>query len=344
MTRLKSIKDLAPAELKAKRVLARLDLDVPITGEGKVGEEFRLRRCLPTLEYLKQAGAEIIVIGHIGKDGTKSLAPVRAWLQTNFDLTLRVEENLRSNPGELANDANFAKELAALGDIYVNDAFATCHRQHASIVGVPKLLPSYAGLNVINEVEQLSRAFQPEHPFLFVLGGLKFATKVPLVEKFLNSADRIFIGGALANTFFKARGDDIGASMVDENVDLAGPYLANSKVILPVDVVWRDNRILDAGVKTIEQLKALIDQAKFILWNGPLGQFEDGFSQATEALAKILASRSDLGICTIVGGGDTVTAIDKLNLLDRFTFVSTGGGAMLQFLGGGSLPGLEALT
>ncbi|MBI2100197.1 MAG: phosphoglycerate kinase [Candidatus Vogelbacteria bacterium] len=339
MLSLKSIQDLSPQELQGKQVLVRLDLDVPITN-GKVTEEFRLRRALPTVQYLKDAGAKIVVVGHIGGDGEKSLAPVAEWLRDNFDPNLQVEENLRRDPGEMGNDPAFAEKLAALGEIYVNDAFATCHREHASIVGVPKLLPSYAGLNLIREVEQLSAAFAPEHPFLFILGGVKFSTKAPLVSKFLKSADQIFIGGALANNFFKARGDEVGESLVDENWGLVKSFLNESKIILPIDTVISDKKILDIGSKSVEELKKLIAATKFVLWNGPLGNFEVGFGQATEKIARAIAQS---GIRSIVGGGDTVTAIEKLNLLDRFGFVSTGGGAMLDFLARGTLPGLEAL-
>jgi phosphoglycerate kinase len=356
---LRSIKDLAAKDLQGKKVLLRLDLDVPIHLEGHVTESFRLERCLPTVQYLQERGAKTIIIGHIGKDGSQSLKPVAQWFQKRIQLgfipslelteifdTLQpggvvMVENLRENEGEQANDLAFAKKLAALGQIYINDSFATCHRAHASIVGLAALLPSYAGLNVLAEVENLSQAFNPEHPFIFILGGAKFGTKVPLIEKLLPSTDQIFISGALANTFYQARGEDVKDSLVDENLDLVKPYLANPKIILPEDKIWANNKILDAGPKSVEQLKQLISTAKFILWNGPLGNFENGYTAATDAVAAAVAAS---GAKSIVGGGDTVASIQRLNLLDRFTFVSTGGGAMLDFLASsGDLPGLKAL-
>ena len=356
---LNSIKNLEPKKLHGKRVLLRLDLDVPIHLEGYVTEDFRLRRSLPTVRYLKEAGAKVIIIGHIGDAGEESLKPVAQWFdknlpETGFVPSLELKEvldtmyagnvlmleNLRRSPGEKTNDPVFAKQLAKLGDIYVNDSFATSHRQHASIVGIPEFLPSYAGLNLEQEVEQLSKTFNSEHPFLFILGGAKFDTKVPLLEKFLQIADTIYISGALANTFYKARGDEVKDSLVDKNIDLAKPFLGQPKIILPDDLVWSNNKILDAGPKAVEQLKQLINQAKFILWNGPLGNFEDGFTQATDETAKAIAAS---GAYSIIGGGDTVAAIEKLNLLDKFSFVSTGGGAMLDFLANGTLPGIEAL-
>ena len=356
---LNSIKTLDKKKLHGKRAFLRLDLDVPIPLEGYVTEDFRLRRCLPTLRYLKEAGAKVIIIGHIGSDGEESLKPVAQWFdknlpQTGFVPSLELKEvletmyagnvlmleNLRRSPGEKGNDPAFAKQLVKLGDIYVNDSFATSHREHASIVGLPKFLPSYAGLNLEQEVEQLSKAFQPEHPFLFILGGAKFSTKVPLVEKFLQTAETIYISGALANTFYKARGDDVKDSLVDDNLDLVKPFLGQPKIILPDDLVWSKNKILDAGPRAVEQLRQLINQAKFILWNGPLGNFENGFTQATDETAKAIAVSSAY---SIVGGGDTIASIEKLNLLGKFGFVSTGGGAMLDFLANGTLPGIEVL-
>jgi 3-phosphoglycerate kinase len=357
---LNSVKTLDKKKLHGKRILLRLDLDVPIHLEGYVTEDFRLQRCLPTVRYLKEAGAKVIIIGHIGSDGEESLKPVAQWFdknlpQTGFVPSLELKEvldtmyagnvlmleNLRRLPGEKGNDEAFAKQLAKLGDIYVNDSFATSHRKHASIVGLPKFLPSYMGLNLEQEVEQLSKAFQPQHPFLFILGGAKFDTKGPLVEKFLQLADTVFISGALANSFYKARGDEVKKSLVDENLDLVKPFLGNPKIILPDDLVWKDEKILDAGSKAVEQLKKLISEARFILWNGPLGNFEDGFTQATDEAAKAVAAS---GAFSVIGGGDTIASIEKLNLLDKFGFVSTGGGAMLDFLANnGKLPGLEAL-
>ncbi len=368
---LNSIKELSPDKLRNQRVLLRLDLDVPLSETGEVVEDFRLKRCLPTLQYLIASGAKVIILGHLGKDGSKSLAPVAKWFEQSASIKLEFKkdledsgldkvimlENLRSWSGEKANDPNFAKQLALLGDLYVNDSFATCHRQHASIVGLPQLLPAYAGLNLIKEVEHLSAVFDPPAPFLFILGGAKFETKIPLLEKFLSLTDNIFIGGALANSFFKALNYEVGISTVDDHSNLIKPFLSLSqtKIILPIDVIVEragkssvklvqevlpDENILDVGPESIKRLASLINQAKFILWNGPLGHFERGYRGATNQLAQLIASS---GAESVVGGGDTITAIQALDLFDQFSFVSTGGGAMLDFLSRGTLPGIEAL-
>jgi phosphoglycerate kinase len=266
-------------------------------------------------------------------------------------------ENLRFFEGEKKNDPKFAKELASLADIYVNDAFPVCHREHASIVGVPKLLPSYVGFQLEKEVANLSRAFNPAHPFLFILGGAKFETKLPLLAKFLDIADQIFVGGALANDLFKAKGFEIGQSLISKTgIDLSA-FIKSPKLLLPVDIINQEgvskaadslsltDKIMDDGPKTLQMLKEKISAAKFILWNGPLGMYEGGYKQPTLELAKIIgeATAGTSGVVSIVGGGDTLAAIEELQNQDKFTFVSTGGGAMLDFLAKGTLPGIEAL-
>ncbi|MEK7147874.1 MAG: phosphoglycerate kinase, partial [Patescibacteria group bacterium] len=208
----------------------------------------------------------------------------------------------------------FAKKLAAKADIYVNEAFSESHREYASIVGVPKFLPSYAGIRFVEEISKLSKAFNPPHPFLLLLGGAKIETKLPLVEKFLNIADEIFIGGAIAKYV----------------------SIQNPKITLPTGNL----KALDANAETIENLKLKIENSKFIVWNGPLGQYETGYTQYTNELAEALANSHKE---VIVGGGDTLASIQNLNILDKFSFVSTGGGAMLDFLAKGTLPGIEAL-
>jgi 3-phosphoglycerate kinase len=217
------------------------------------------------------------------------------------------------------------------------------HRDHASVSAITEFIPSYAGYQFEEEIKHLSTAFNPEHPFLFILGGAKFETKLPLLEKFINSADKIFVGGALANNFFKEMGQDIGDSLVSpENYDLQR-FLNTKKIILPIDSLIKDKKIMDASTKTVELLRQEIDKAKYILWNGPLGAYESGYRASTLQLAEILADATSKGVKTIVGGGDTLATIAELKLENGFTFVSTGGGAMLDYLAKGTLPGIEAL-
>lgn len=303
---------LEAGDLNGKRVFVRVDWNVPLEN-GVVRDDFRIKKSLPTLEYLQKAGAKVIIATHLELD-TASVEPLRAYVPAGMELL----ENLRQNPGEKANDEKFAEELASKADVYVNEAFSASHRMHASIVGVPKLLPSFAGLQFAEEVRELSKAFNPPHPFLFILGGAKFETKLPCVEKFLTIADEIFIAGAIAKP----------ASLL--------PVVQNPKITLPLG----DIAALDADDANIELLKQKIADKNFILWNGPLGKYEDGYTQGTLKLAQMLA---DSGKEVIVGGGDTLTAIKQLNLFEKFTFVSTAGGAMLDFLANETLPGIEAL-
>jgi phosphoglycerate kinase len=273
-------------------------------------------------------------------------------------------ENLRINEGEknppAGGDDGFAKKLSQMADIYVNDAFSVSHRAHASIVGVPKFLPSYGGPLLRKEIENLSKAFNPERPFVFILGGAKFDTKLPIIKKYIQKADNIFVGGALANNFFRAMGVQTGTSLVAEG-DFGEKEMLESKSLKnPVDVtvkgsgndlhfknleeISKDDYIGDVGPKTIELLKEITKDAKTIVWNGPLGNFEAGFNDKTEQLAEIIAELSHSNGCTtIIGGGDTISSIQKLGILDKFSFVSTGGGAMLDFLVEETLVGIEAL-
>lgn len=365
--------DLPPARLRGKRVLLRLDLNVPIK-KGVVADDFRIAGSLPTIEYLRAAGARVIVVSHLGRKSEGTLLPVARFLEKFWpvrfcpDLAdlpppagtlaagdLLLLENIRREAGEEENSDALARALAAAGDIYVNDAFASSHRAHASIVGVPRYLPGFAGPRLAKEVENLTRAFSPAHPFLIILGGEKFETKLPLVERFIALADRIVIYGALAHAFFKELHYEIGESLVDKETVSVRPFLHHPKIILPADVrvkngdrifiktpdilVPSDN-ILDVGLVSIERLLPVIAGARFILWNGPLGNFERGFKGSTEAAAKFIAAGNAE---SIVGGGDTVASIRALDILDQFDFVSTGGGAMLDFLAAGTLPGIEAL-
>jgi len=372
---MKSIKDID--NLKGKKILMRVDFNVPIK-DGKILDDFRIKASLPTIEYLKKKGAIVILLAHLGDDGKESLKPVAIRLKKfvpalhfiessifsdetkkiinnlkNGDVALL--ENIRREIGEKKNSPSFARGISRYGDIYVNDAFSVSHRPHASIIGITKCLPGYAGLQLLDEVENLSKAFNPKHPFLFILGGAKFETKIPLIKKFLREADHVFIGGAIANDFFKGKGYEVGASLVSDGVAPVKSFFKNKNLVIPVDViaskgntsrntkpneVMHDESIVDVGKETVVLLGGLIEKASFILWNGPLGKYESGFSGATESVLKLIAkSKAN----SIVGGGDTVSLITKLKLGDKIGFVSTGGGATLDFLAKGTLPGIKAL-
>lgn len=363
------------SDLGGKYVLVRTSMNVPIV-DGEVGNQFRITRGLATLQYLVQQKARVIVCGHIGSDGSQSVAPVAELLgqylqvQVSEEVTgtktqilrerlqdgeVLVLENLRKDPREKKNDPEFARELASLAEIYVNDAFPVGHRAHASVVGVPEHIPSYAGMNFVHEYQELTKASSPDSPALFLLGGAKFDTKMPLVEKFLDIYDNIFIGGALANDFFKAVGYEVGQSLVSD-IDLSeSPLLTNEKLRLPIDVTVRSGEeqrvcapdavephetILDVGPQTIAMLTPLIANAKMVLWNGPFGNYEEGFEEQTIATAKVIAEADGY---SLVGGGDTVAAIESLCIQEKYNFLSTAGGAMLTYLEEGTLPAIEAL-
>jgi len=325
---------LEAGDLKGKKVLVRVDWNVPIE-DGKVVDDFRIKKSLPTLEYLKGAGAKVVIATHLEPEDRHTKL-----LQTYVPKGMKLLENLRANPGEENSSKEFAEELASKVDIYVNEAFSVSHRRHASIVGVPLYLPSYIGLQFALEIKELSKAFYPKKPFLLILGGAKFDTKLPLLKKFIHIADYIFVGGALANNFFREQGVDIGHSLVSEGNFGLKELLNTGKIILPEDTIIKDGKILDAGPRTMENLKSITSASKLVLWNGPLGSYENGYKVATLALAKIISESS----CeSIIGGGDTIASIKELGLFDKFSFVSTGGGAMLDFLATGTLPGIEAL-
>ncbi|MBI2046016.1 MAG: phosphoglycerate kinase [Parcubacteria group bacterium] len=365
--------------MRGKRVLLRIDTNVPVK-DGRALDDFRLQKILSTIDLLRKARARVLLLGHIGRDGAESLRPVFEYFLSHFSLSfiehfsddavwpalnsmtdggVVLFENARGEYGETENDMDFAKRLASFADIYVNEAFSVSHRAHASIVSVPKLLPSYAGPLLISEMEHLSRAFHPPRPFVFVLGGIKFETKLPLIEKFLDTADYCFVGGALAHSFFKARGYEIGKSIVDDGRHDIKTLLKNKKLILPVDVVVQtsssavvkkpneilpDEIILDAGPETLKRLEILAQEARFLLWNGPLGDYlQKGFEKGTEAFVRMLAAREFQDGELVVGGGDTAAMISELGLIGKFPFISTGGGAMLEFLANGTLQGIEAL-
>ena len=322
-------------DLKGKRVLVRVDWNVPMHN-GKVLGDFRIKKTMPTLEYLENAGAQVLIATHLTNGSIDALDPF-------VPEGMRLLANLRDDPGEVENSVKFARSLAKQADIYVNEAFSASHRKHASIVGVPQLLPSYAGIQFKLEVKELSRLFKPKHPFLFILGGAKFETKIPLIKKFTKIADHIFIGGAVANTFFRAQGRDIGKSLTSEHDFDAKELLElfnTKKIILPEDTVVDGGKILDIGPRSAESLKQKILEAEVVLWNGPMGNYELGYKVGTLKVGKLIA---DFAKESIVGGGDTLTALRELNLHHEFSFVSTGGGALLDFLAKGTLPGIEAL-
>src|SRR3989344_3403754 len=307
---MRSIREIK--NLNGKTVLLRVDWNVPIEN-SRVMDDFRIKRSMPTIEYLQNAVAKVVIITHLEPEDL-STEILRDFVPAGCEIL----ENLRKNPGEKINSLEFAKSLASRADMYVNEAFSDSHRSHASIIGVPKLLPSFAGLEFLSEVENLSKAFNPPHPFLLILGGAKFETKLPLVEKFLQIADSIHIAGLNAAAALKMK--------ISEN----------SKVSLPLG----DITALDIDEANLNLLRTKINDAKFIIWNGPLGKYEDGYKEGTNKLAQILA---ESGKEVIMGGADTLAAIKELNLYDKFNFVSTGGGAMLEFLAKGTLPGIKAL-
>lgn len=358
-----------------KRIIVRASLDVPIE-DGVVTNEFRITKALPTINYLRKRGARVIVITHVGRDPENLTAPIFNALKKYVPLTHTEEVtgasvetlvrelalgevlllgNLRGFAEEEKNELTFAKILAGYGDYYVNDAFAVSHRAHASIVGIPEYIPGYAGLTFSEEYTHLSRALTPEHPALFILGGAKFETKAPLIERYAASYEHVVLGGALANDFLKGRGFEVGTSLVSD-IDLReSALITKENIIVPVDVravskagehevgvadVSSDEKILDIGTRSVEALAPHIKNAQTILWNGPLGYYEGGYDAATKAVAKLIAESDAF---SVVGGGDTVAAIESLGLSDKFGFLSTAGGAMLEFLEKGTLPGITAL-
>ena len=362
--------------LRGRYVLVRASLNLPVE-DGVVTNEYRLRKALPTLRYLHEAGARVVVIGHIGRDPEETLKPVyevmanylpvqwggeigseeclrRRELLGEGDILLL--ENTRQDERYKDTDSDYTDDIAALGEVFVFDAFPVAHREQASTVGPVAHLPSYVGLTMVEEVQKLSAVMEPTHPSLFLIGGAKFDTKMPLVEKYLELYDHVFIAGALINDVFKAKGYEVGTSLLSD-ADLTGAaFLESEKLLLPVDVVVEgengtrvatiddvqpDESMLDVGPATVAMLEPYIAEAKTILWNGPFGHYEGGFVDGTEDTAKLVAaSRAN----SVIGGGDTVAAVEKLGLNEQFSHVSTGGGAMLQFLETGTLPVLDALN
>lgn len=358
---LRVIRSVVDADVRGKKVLLRADLNVPMV-EGAIADDLRIRAVLPTLELIHQNGAaQVTILTHLGRPGGKAIeelrvAPIEARLRQLTQVPFVMHENLRFDPREEANDEGFAKELASLGDVYVNEAFADSHRAHASITQLPKLLPSYAGLRFIDEVTNLSAALTPPQGALAVIGGAKFETKEPLIRMLLGSYAHVLVGGALGNDFIKARGLPFGQSLV--SAAPVGPEIASDERIeMPSDAVFlevgsnaertslavdirTEESVIDIGPQTRALWAGKISKAPFVLWNGPVGMYEKGYGDGTDALAEAIVTS---GVRAVVGGGDTVAALEKFKFDPDKVFLSTGGGAMLEFLATGTLPGIEAL-
>lgn len=389
---------LEDADVSGKRVLVRVDFNVPMAG-GKVSDDTRLRSAQPTIAWLTEKGARVILLAHFGRpkgkpDIAQSLKPVVAPLSDVLEMPVRFAndcigraaekavsdlqggevlllENTRFHPGEEANDPEFAAQLAAFGDVYVNDAFSAAHRAHASTEGVAHLLPAFAGLALQRELDHVTAALEnPERPLLAIVGGAKVSTKIDLLMNLVTKVNRLFIGGAMANTFLAAKGVDVGKSLHERDLlDTARAILDKAgatgcQVQLPQDVVVarelkakaarrvadldeiaRDEMILDCGPATIDALADSIESAKTLVWNGPLGAFEmTPFDTGTVEAARFAAQRLREGkLVAVAGGGDTVSALNHAGVTDDFTFVSTAGGAFLEWLEGKPLPGIEVL-
>lgn len=376
--------------LKNKKVLVRVDFNVPME-KGKVKEDYRIKAALPTLEFLINKGAKVIVMAHLGDPSGKvvpelSLKPVARHLSllikkpvsfvsetTGYKADNEVAEmkageivfleNLRFNDGELKNDLKFAKRLAGLADIYVNEAFSVCHRKQASVSAIRKCLPSYFGLELVEEVKNLDKILKPKHPLVVIMGGAKISTKAPIIEKMSLLADHILLGGGLANNFLKYNKLEVGKSLIDQGSEIfvkkffKGKKISE-KIILPVDVVVCDRQkkvkikkvnevnksdtIFDIGPETITLFSSHIRKATTIIWNGPLGKFEESsYKHGTLAIAIAVAARSTGKAYGLVGGGETVEALKQTKMEEYVDFVSTAGGAMLSYLGGEPMPGLK---
>jgi phosphoglycerate kinase len=365
--------------IKDTRVVLRLDLNVPVTDTGEIADDFRILEALPTVLQLQQQNNQIVILAHIEEGSLEKVGEYLSKKLVNFkfiksiaaDITpeelkmvpgdVVLLENVRKDPREKDKDETKRDELgkvyATFGEYFINEGFSVSHREHASITSIPKFLPCCLGPKFQNEIDKLSLALHPESPSLLIVGGAKFDTKLPMIEKFLNIVDRIFVGGALAHSFWKTRGQEIGKSLVDEEVKLSQTVLSSDKIILPIDVMNQDkknlkldeitkfDKITDFGESTFAEILNILDVTKTIIWNGPLDFYEAGYDWGTKMLIETLSKMQDKTI--ILGGGDTVTEINKVKQTNpniKFTHVSTGGGAMIDFLSNGTLPGIDAVT
>ena len=386
----KTVRDL---DVKNKRVLVRVDFNVPLDEKQQITDDTRIVAALPTIRYLLEQGAAVILMSHLGRPKGQpkpefSLATVAKRLSELLGQPVRMAqdcvgpavqqavtdlkpgevlllENLRFHAEETKNDPAFARQLASLADLYVNDAFGAAHRAHASTEGVARDLPSAAGFLLEKELDFLGKAVQsPERPFVAILGGAKISDKIGVIDSLLGKVDKLLIGGGMANTFLKAQGYDVAESLVEDNsLDSARALMqqGKDKLVLPVDIVVADSfandaqkrvvevdavpagwRILDIGPETVKTFREILNRAKTVVWNGPMGVFEfPEFAQGTFALAQTLA---ELQATTIIGGGDSAAAVEQSGLADKMTHISTGGGASLEFLEGKALPGVAALN
>ena len=389
-------KTIADVEVEGKRVFLRVDFNVPINSDFKIANENRIVEALPTINYLLQHGAKVILCSHLGRpegvvDTKLSLKPVLCRLQTllNMPITFVEDiydentqkvinnmengsvvmlENIRFLPGEEKCDKELSEKLASFADLYVFDAFATAHRKHASTYGIAQLLPSVVGFLVEKELEMFDKVLtNPEHPFVAILGGAKVSDKIPVIENLLDKVDTILIGGGMSYTFVKAIGGEVGQSLVDkQNIATASEILDKAKastvrIVLPIDNYGSEQfsnnakkkrfnsgffsknfQGMDIGPSTTRAFKHIIKDAKTIVWNGPAGVFEKpAFAKGTFAIAQVIA---DTDCTSIIGGGDSVAAVNKSGLASKMTHISTGGGASLEFLEGKKLPGVYALS
>ncbi|CAH9143492.1 unnamed protein product [Cuscuta epithymum] len=394
----KSVGSLKEADLKGKRVFVRVDLNVPLDDNLKITDDTRVRAAVPTINYLREHGARVILSSHLGPKGVtpkyslKSLVPRLSELlgievkMANDCIGEEVEklvaqipeggvlllENVRFYKEEEKNDPEFAKKLASLADLYVNDAFGTAHRAHASTEGVAKFLkPAVAGFLMQKELDYLVGAVtSPKKPFAAIVGGAKVSSKIAVIESLLDKVDLLLLGGGMIFTFYKAQGYKVGSSLVEEDkLELATALFEKAKtkgvsLLLPTDVVVADKFSADANSKvvsaseipdawmgldigpdTIKSFGEALDSTQTVIWNGPMGVFEfDKFAAGTEAIAKKLAELSTKGVTTIIGGGDSVAAVEKVGLAEKMSHISTGGGASLELLEGKMLPGVLALN
>lgn len=373
---MKTIKDIQG--MKGKRALVRVDFNVPLKGK-KIIDTRRIDASFATIRALQKKGLQVLLLAHLG-DGTESLRPVATYLAKHFDVhfvtapivndhkkgglieriphnTVVLFENIRRYKGEEKNEASFSKALSLLGDIFVNDAFSVSHRKHASVVGIARYLPSYAGLQLEKEIKNLSLALgNKKHPFLFILGGAKFSTKIPLLKRFVGVADQVVIAGAILNSVLKTAGFEVGGSVVEDGFEKEiKKILSSPKVLLPIDVVVtragkrvkcsvedieKKDVIEDIGPRSIDLISQKINSAKLIVWNGPTGWYERGFTEGTIALAKAIKDAKGFAV---IGGGDTGAVVEKVVGETKHLFVSTGGGATLDFLANGTLPGIQCI-